>query len=59
LGDDVSIGANVILLKGSQIGNRSIVGAVVTEPVPDDCVCAGNPARLVKRLLREKRILSY
>ena len=50
--DDVLIGANVIILKGVHIGARSIIGAgsVVTKDVPEDCVVAGNPAKVVKIL---------
>lgn len=50
--DDVLIGANVIILKGVHIGARSIIGAgsVVTKDVPEDCIVAGNPAKVVKIL---------
>ena len=50
--DDVLIGANAIILKGVHIGARSIIGAgsVVTKDVPEDCVVAGNPAKVVKIL---------
>lgn len=50
--DDAWIGMNVIILKGVTIGRGAIVGAgsVVTKDVPDWCVAAGNPARVVKFL---------
>lgn len=48
--DNVWIGANAMILKGVHIGSSSIVaaGAVVTNDVPERCVVAGNPARVVK-----------
>tara|TARA_B100002051_G_C16734507_1_gene640339 strand:- start:2089 stop:2568 length:480 start_codon:yes stop_codon:yes gene_type:complete len=50
--DDVWIGANVTILKGVKIGERSIIGAnsLVLNDVPRDCFFAGNPAKLTKRL---------
>ena len=53
IGDDVWIGAGAKILKGVTIGDRSIVGAgaVVTKSVGPDVVVAGNPARVVKRLV--------
>jgi acetyltransferase-like isoleucine patch superfamily enzyme len=50
IGDDVFIGANVIILKGVKIGDRSIIGAgsVVTSDIPQDEVWAGNPAKFIK-----------
>lgn len=53
IGDDVWIGQGAIVLKGVTIGSRSVVGAgsVVVRDVPSDCVVAGNPARVVKRLV--------
>jgi acetyltransferase-like isoleucine patch superfamily enzyme len=52
IGDNVWIGANVIILKGVQIGSGSVLaaGAVVTKDVPARCVVAGNPAKVVKEL---------
>ena len=52
IGDDVFIGANCIVLKGVNIGNRSIIGAgsVVTGTIPPDEVWAGNPAKFIKKL---------
>lgn len=58
------VGANAILLPGVRIGRNAVVGAgsVVTKSVSDHTVVAGNPARVIKRLLdaneKEKKPLS-
>jgi len=50
--DNVWIGMSAVILKGVSIGENSVVaaGAVVTRNVPPNCVVAGNPAQLVKKL---------
>ncbi|MBA2586560.1 MAG: acyltransferase [Chthoniobacterales bacterium] len=50
IGDNVWIGMNAVILKGVAIGENSVVaaGAVVTKSVPENCVVAGNPAKIVK-----------
>lgn len=49
---NVWIGDSAIVCKGVSIGENSIVGAgaIVVDSVPANCVAAGNPARVVKRL---------
>jgi maltose O-acetyltransferase len=50
IGDDVWIGARVIILPGVHIGNGAVIGAgsVVTKDVPEWAVVAGNPAKLIR-----------
>lgn len=50
------IGANTIILPGVTIGRNSIVGAgsVVTKSLPDQITAAGNPAKIVRYLLKGK-----
>lgn len=50
IGDNVTLGANVTIIGDIKIGNNVIVGAgsVVVKDVPDDCVVAGNPARIIR-----------
>lgn len=50
IGDDVWIGARVIILPGIRIGTGAVIGAgaVVTRDVPDYAVVGGNPARILK-----------
>ncbi|MEY4386959.1 MAG: hypothetical protein RLY20_2242 [Verrucomicrobiota bacterium] len=52
IGNNVWLGSRVMVLKGVTIGDNSVVGAmsVVTKSIPADCVAAGNPARVIRRL---------
>ena len=54
IGADCLIGICSIILPGVRIGNEVIVaaGSVVTHDVPDHCVVAGNPARIIKTGIR-------
>lgn len=53
IGDDVWLGAGVIVLPGVTIGDRSTVaaGSVVTRDIPPDCLAVGTPARVVRDLV--------
>lgn len=57
IGDDVWIGANAVILPGVTIGTHSIVaaGAVVTKDVPEYSLVAGVPAKVIKKLERDRR----
>lgn len=50
IGKNVKLGASVIIIGDITIGDNVIVGAgsVVTRDVPNNCIVAGNPARLIK-----------
>jgi len=50
VGDDVWIGANVVLVAGVNIGSHSVIaaGAVVTKDVPEYSVVGGNPAKVLR-----------
>jgi acetyltransferase-like isoleucine patch superfamily enzyme len=52
VGENVWVGMNSIILKGSHIGNNSVIGAgsVVSGEIPADCIAAGNPARFIRHL---------
>ena len=50
IGENCWIGANSRICKGVTIGDGCVVAAnsVVTKSVPDNCIVAGNPAKIVK-----------
>jgi acetyltransferase-like isoleucine patch superfamily enzyme len=52
IGNDVWIGANVVVLPGVTIGSHCVVaaGAVVTKDVPDHTLVAGVPAKVIKTI---------
>ena len=52
IGKNCFIGCNSIILKGTVLGNGCVVGAgaVVSGKFEDNCVIAGNPARVIRRL---------
>ncbi|MDG1725904.1 MAG: acyltransferase [Emcibacteraceae bacterium] len=50
IGDDVWIGANVVILPGVTVYNHSVIaaGAIVTKDVPKYALVGGNPAKIIK-----------
>ena len=52
IGENVFIGCNAIILKGSKIGDNCVIGAgaVVSGKFEDNCVIVGNPAKVIKKL---------
>lgn len=50
IGDNVTLGANVNIMGDVKVGNNVTIGAgsVVVKDVPDNCVVAGNPAKIIK-----------
>lgn len=52
IGNNVWIGDKAAVLSGVHVGNNVIIAAnaVVTKDVPDNCIVAGVPARVIKRL---------
>jgi acetyltransferase-like isoleucine patch superfamily enzyme len=52
IGDNVWIGGSVTILPGVTIGDNVVIGAgsVVCRDLPSDCVAAGNPAKVIKRI---------
>jgi len=56
IGNDVRIGSNVTLLPIT-VGDSAIIGAgaVVTKDIPANCVVAGNPAKIVRKIEDKSR----
>ena len=52
IGDNVTIGCHACVIGGVKIGNNVTIGAgsVVVKDVPDNCIVAGNPAKIIKHL---------
>ena len=57
IGRNVWIGTNTLVLKGSHIGDNSVIGAgsVVNGHIPANVIAAGNPARVIRMLDVETR----
>lgn len=57
IGTKCFIGANAIIMCGIRIGNECIVGAgsVVTKDVPNNCIVAGNPAKILRENIKTTR----
>ena len=60
LKDNVWIGDRAVVGKGVTIGENSIVaaGAIVVKDVPDNVIVGGNPAKIIKELAAEKKMVT-
>lgn len=54
IGDNVGISAHCVIIGNVNIGNNVVIGAgsVVVKDVPDNCVVAGNPARIIRYTIK-------
>lgn len=52
IGDNVWLGAGVIVCPGVRIGNNTTIGAgsVVTKDIPENCIAVGNPCRILRTI---------
>lgn len=50
--DGCWVGGGVIILPGVTIGKGSVIGAgsVVTKSIPADCLAAGNPCKIIRKI---------
>ena len=57
IGDNVWVGGNTVICPGVTIGNNVVIGAgsVVTKDLPDWCVAAGNPCRVIRTITQEDK----
>ncbi|MFA6865989.1 MAG: sugar O-acetyltransferase [Clostridia bacterium] len=60
IGENVWLGANVVVLPGVSIGKNSVIGAgsVVTKDIPENVVAVGAPCKVL-RLISEKDDIYY
>ena len=51
VGEESWIGAGSVIIPGIKIGKNSVVGAgsVVIRDIPDNCIAAGNPCKIIKQ----------
>jgi maltose O-acetyltransferase len=52
IGKNVFIGSRVMVLKGVNIGDNSVIasGSVVTNSIPQNCIAGGVPARVIRSI---------
>lgn len=56
IGNNVTIYAGAVIIGNVKVGNNVIIGAnsVVTHDIPDGCVVAGVPAKIIKRNVKDE-----
>lgn len=57
IGDNVWLGGNTVICPGVHIGDNVIIGAgsVVTKDIPDWCIAAGNPCKVIRKISDEDK----
>lgn len=52
IGNNVTVGCHVAIIGDITIGDNVIIGAgsVVVKDVPDNCIVAGNPAKIIRQI---------
>jgi len=58
--DNVWVGDSAIVCKGVRIGENSVIGtgAIVTRDIPPNVIAAGNPAKVIKPLDPERKLVT-
>ena len=58
IGKDCNIGANSLIMPGIRVGDNCVVAAasVVMKDVPSNCLVAGNPARIMEKGIKTRRL---
>ena len=61
IGDNVWIGGNTVILPGVHIGDDVVIGAgsVVTKDIPDWCIAAGNPCKVIRKITEDDKRKLY
>ncbi|MBO4432228.1 MAG: sugar O-acetyltransferase, partial [Clostridia bacterium] len=61
IGENVWIGAGVIIVPGVRIGKNSVIGAgsVVTKDIPENVVAVGNPCRVLREISKRNKEYFY
>ena len=61
IGENVWIGAGVIVVPGVHIGKNSVIGAgsVVTKDIPENVVAVGNPCRVLREISEHDKEYFY
>lgn len=58
LGDNVWIGAHVVILPGVTIGSGSVIGAgsIVSKDIPAGVLAVGNPCKVIRKITKQDKL---
>lgn len=61
IGNNVWIGGNSVICPGVHIGDNVVIGAgsVVTKDIPEWCIAAGNPCKVIRKITEADRKLYF